>query len=123
MKVSELRIGNLIKSRKNTRGRMSDGNEIVSSIGWRSINQWQDMGASSETRDEDIEGIPLTEEWLIKFGLTKNEKHNIEYHGGILHRIGEGYNFIHMGHKMSWVQYVHHMQNLHFALTGAELTI
>ena len=72
-----------------------------------------------------IEPIPLTEEWLLKFGFEKNKNsdlyfrlNNYEYfiENGI---IDNGYSRM---NEIS-VKYVHQLQNLYFALTGKELEI
>ena len=72
--------------------------------------------------------IPLTEEWLLKFGFDSNEWNgkfsaNTMYWDKvdcILH-IGDkrdtNYSF------MAHCNYVHQFQNLYFALTNEELTI
>lgn len=79
---------------------------------------------------DEIEPIPLTEEWLFKFGFelinnnfyrsrncelclywTVNKNKMLpEYYGK---RLVTGYDF----------KYVHQLQNLYFALTGSELTV
>ena len=71
-----------------------------------------------------IEPIPLTEEWLLKFGFEMYEfdhKANqfrfkerlIVYIDGFLYDHGTSVK----------LQYVHQLQNLSFALTNEELTI
>jgi len=91
---------------------------------------------------EHIEPIPLTEEWLIKFGFTvvykKNKHYNIQNPRGYkdLHKIhifktiGDSW---HLAFSDSVTDkdytppchftHVHQLQNLYFALTGEELTI
>ena len=79
--------------------------------------------------------IPLTEEWLLKFGFEK-EGHGfkeywhlndfeIEIHGDRFPlRIWGGESAPHLtqfiGHR---TKHVHELQNLYYALTGEELTI
>ena len=74
-----------------------------------------------------FEPIPLTEEWLLKFGFEKNgrdwELPNFRFHvnkpinyNGFV--FCDGYTVI-----TEKIQYVHQLQNLYFALTGAELTV
>ncbi len=85
--------------------------------------------------DEDIiEPIPLTEEWLLKFGFEKREhfgqqnffkeKFMIEealsrvFDNGLSFRIIiDSQNSVHTAN----IKYVHQLQNLYFALTGNEL--
>jgi len=67
-----------------------------------------------------IKPIPLTEEWLVKFGLLNNSrlqflnKHdsNGKYYKGL-----DAFAY-----KLE-VKHVHQLQNLYFALTGEELKI
>lgn len=89
-----------------------------------------------KTHFNHISGIPITEEWLLKFGFECwLEKPNGGFY--VLHNVidgtsdfevtlegGEAYpsideNCIYWGKTL----YVHQLQNLYFALTGNELTI
>ena len=71
-----------------------------------------------------VEGIPLTEEWLVKFGLNTTDKFfectNAEFKIGVLRDV-----FLYLGNKGMYlrIEYVHQLQNLYFALTGQELEI
>lgn len=77
---------------------------------------------------KDLEGIPLTEELLVKAGFEN--KHNGSYFelNGIGLIIGyavdgsfvTGNSF---GSRHCHFWYLHQLQNLYFALTGTELTI
>ena len=79
----------------------------------------------------DVFGIPLTEEWLLKFGFLSDGD-------GFLKDIKHNELFIHLNHfnevifqigyKDNWsmnmsIRYVHQLQNLYFALTGEELSV
>ena len=76
----------------------------------------------------EINPIPLTEEWLVKFGLIRigfNEDGNDIYTKGM-----EADVWIIKCGDVCWlyqydyeIKYVHSLQNLYFALTGEELTI
>jgi len=71
----------------------------------------------------NISPIPLTEEWLVKFGFQDYENSYIlEYDGRDFTWTGSTYYIRWCGHAMD-CQYVHQLQNLYFALTGNELTI
>lgn len=66
------------------------------------------------------ESIPLTEEWLLKFGFEKNN--HIWFNDTNI-----GFTFTKKG-KIEWnepkhIKYVHQFQNLYFALTNKELKI
>lgn len=124
MKVEELRIGNSI----------FDGvqNETVSSSMLHYLEQ---------NKDESYKGIPLTEEWLLKFGFDVD--YNDDEMSKQFHLLMNDYDLM-LEHYVSdidsdkcclelshaytdqigrTVYYVHQLQNLYFALTGEELTI
>ena len=118
MKANELRIGNWVRRRE------SDTN----------IQIEQYLLCNAELCK--YQPIPLTEEWLLKFGFVRPcEEHRyntwekylapnrtfnilppyekIKYYGySAGHRIGE-----------LEIKYIHQLQNLYFALTDEELTI
>jgi len=123
MKANELRIGNYII-------RNGFKPEIVD--GWK-------MFAKIEQVPDWYFPIPLTEEWLLKFGFEKTESDNSEelYLWSIQianntslyfnRDIDEWYlshewNSNHFKNDF-WnkPKYVHQLQNLYFALTGEEL--
>ncbi len=75
----------------------------------------------------EIKPIPITEEWLLKFGFEKNldgcptlkkDHQYFQYWEGRLTWQQSPHN--------DWsefkIQFVHQLQNLYFALTGEELT-
>lgn len=72
--------------------------------------------------------IPLTEEWLTRFGFDETGYMNIKS-GGIIqvtmNFIGSVMYSINGSHwvDISDCRYVHQLQNLYHALTGEELTI
>jgi len=75
-----------------------------------------------------MEPIPLTEEWLFRFGFEKCDNEFWFFKGifSISPSIGH-YEIV--GSKLSFavmrnlkIQFVHQLQNLYFALTGEELT-
>lgn len=101
MKNTEIRIGNLIKR-----------NGLVVTADEQTF--W-DM----KKQPEIYEPIPLTEEWLQKFG-KKNEAEFPSYRiGRMLINFVEGKwtEYVHRIHIKS----VHQLQNLYFALYGEEL--
>lgn len=120
MKSNELRVGNYVKGIGHKISWLVDGIEpeyIYSSKAWRTINSF--------------EGIPLTEEWLLKFGFI--EKSDVYFYNDYcIEDIHNGVNwvlnefdyvkdyFIPIG---KCIKHVHQLQNLYFALTGDELTI
>lgn len=85
-------------------------------------------------RLKDFEPIPLTEEWLLKFGFLYNgwnwDFQSYRFHAQGKNDRGEFYNTEFGIRKNKEVfnisfkiQYVHELQNLYFSLTGKELTI
>jgi hypothetical protein len=69
-------------------------------------------------RISDMKPTPLTEGWLLKFGWTEEDLER----GKIL--LVESGGFIIRNLSSSIVlKHVHQLQNLHFALTGEELTL
>lgn len=80
-------------------------------------------------KQNDVFGIPLTEEWLIKFGykysdvdgfwLNPDDEENIDITLRFVQSNDKFYEF----HSARRVQYLHEAQNFKFALTGEELTI
>lgn len=77
---------------------------------------------------QEFTPIPLTEEWLVKFGFEINKHHFTKW-------INETNTFIIMfdDRKKNYficdcpidcnIKFVHQLQNLYFALTGEELEI
>jgi hypothetical protein len=118
MKATELRIGNWVHHNTN----WSTRNEIKEELEYQFDDRdWYYDAECLLSIENDLSPIPLTEEWLIKFGFD-----------------GQDYNLFtielsrnqFMMLKDEWLivisnncKYVHQLQNLYFALTGEELTI
>lgn len=128
MKASELRIGNLIQW-------VSSGNieiikDIVTSLDKRECNV-------NNVSISDCTPIPITEEWLLKFGIKKAEWNQFVFElfadSPNSHfetaKVGDVWQFNKrrgmddMPINLCKYKYVHQLQNLYFALTGEELTI
>jgi|ERR1035437_1465024 hypothetical protein len=114
--AKDLRIGNIIQR---------DGNIVV--VGWgtlKAMNEGIDIGSP----------IPLTDEWMLKFGFEKHEKnHGAPIGGNYTDFYFDGYVF-NQDVSGAWYlsgynwntkhfAYVHELQNLFFALSGYELEI
>ena len=67
----------------------------------------------------EFEGIPLTKEWLLKFGFLSNEDYSPMCYGN--GTIGGFFDGKYFHYDISRVQYVHQLQNLYNSLTGEEL--
>lgn len=123
LKARELRLGNLITS---------DGDVFVVN---RIDEEFVHAGAyiiSKLGLDNVDYGIPLSEEWLMKFGFEDKRGYEFpSYRKGLLLVYGRPNNeWIYIvGKGMTAFEsdpkplYVHQLQNLYFALTGEELTI
>lgn len=138
IKANELRLGNLLLLSENV-GYNFKGIVEVISINKTGINPWQDMGASGLISFDKLTGIPLTEEWLEKFGFNKTvdkqlETITISNNGSEgkawIENISFSNNEITLQYEHNKyyynnlnVTYVHQLQNLYFALTGEELIV
>jgi hypothetical protein len=128
MKANELRIGNWYYT--------NDGKP--EQIDGHGISQFQDGEVLGQVNDF-IKPIPLTEEWLLKFGFEKYpylDKYKLIEKKGFIKKESSymvlcyflnGYGFCtnHGEDMQSFgnlsIEYVHQLQNLYFALTGQEL--
>jgi len=126
MKATELRIGNLV---------MGNTQIHIENIMENMINIiiWETTGGYSGDKLDDISPIPLTEEWLLKFGFVTlsfgDTERVLDIKGSsFIIEFFESTGFYHYsggeGVKLSVaIQYVHQLQNLVFALTGEELSL
>jgi hypothetical protein len=111
MEKTELRIGNFIKF-----------GESIQTVTHRDIRNLHESELINKVPFGSYSGIPLTVQWLEKFGFVKNGNH-LDY---------DGYCFIFRGNEVfPWtdlkirykLEYVHQFQNIYFWQTGKELTI
>ena len=126
IKANELRIGNYIG--KNG----WPGHLIVTSIQSRKNNAYITVavldGRQSFFRVDSFNPIPLTEKWLLDFGLeeTKKNRYLLDDDYDVVFD-GENYYFrigTYMDNPPSVkIKHVHQLQNLYFAPTGKELTL
>jgi len=132
MNAKELRIGNLVWVYSlNDR----DGNDTkIATINSISESCFQYTHEGNKFNHASVKPIPLTEEWLKKFGLTRRDsKFGYWY-------TTRQYIFEQTLLKDAWslrqiltkneslcirykIVHVHQLQNLYFALTGTELTL
>src|SRR5690606_20187688 len=150
MKNTELRIGNYINGIYETE--IDRGNGIIEDVersevvkvagldgaGLSEYSIWIEDGYNKEY--DSFEPIPLTEEWLLKFGFKKDTK------GSVSIQFNYGVNPITKDYMMQliWlktipdyeleecpfyknghfkIKHVHQLQNLYFSLTGEELKL
>jgi len=116
MKATELRIGNWV----HAKGINVDG-EVSIDI----------LRLITDGKGKDYKPIPLTEEWLEKFGFEEKRKGRYV----IMSKYIDDDTFIDWDGDGSWglqqsddwvtfpptIKYIHQLQNLYFALTGEEL--
>ncbi len=122
MKANELRIGNLVYVSDN------QTNLIFQEITPINIHNLMHLtGWDKSPVDIEFEPIPLTKEFLLKFGFIYR---GIYYHfpyNDIFkleqHKLNNAYWLRHSSESLDCVRinYVHQLQNLYFALTGNEL--
>lgn len=133
MKASELRIGNLVINNRN--GKVCEVESLEYEGDTIYVNRDHGWGGEVDYSGCDIAPIPLSEEWLIKFGFVQGDHirlsrsfYEIPVGGsllqinpdnGVVWIVREGNIF----NNPALIEYVHQLQNLYFALTGEELTI
>jgi len=131
MKANELRVGNYIQQIDQK----SEFEFLQVVYGINNESVWIHCNEESDVIDYlEAIPIPLTEEWLVKFGwqyfngktsgtLTKDTdvKLDIDFYKGKL-QVKSHYEGEHM-YRILPVKYVHQLQNLYFALTGEELKL
>ena len=113
MKASELRIGNWVEQ-------PNDGITRVNAI----LNNLQ-IRTETGYVDKYCKPIPLTEEWLVRFGFEKDD--GVTWYNQIALYEGNkcfNYNASYFEHhNLISIEHVHQLQNLYFALTNEELIL
>jgi hypothetical protein len=120
MKASELRIGNLLRDKvsktelevvelteNNITTKVIDRSKFPLKDGW------------------GLEYIPLTEEWLLKFGFIENEEHGYFEFDRFIVAYNDLIDSFYLCDIDVFVKIetVHHLQNLYFAIRNKELTL
>lgn len=131
MKATELRIGNLL-SVENKGG----GQSPATVLELRATTAQMGSAIPEDDRipEDDFEidyeyselnPIPLTEEWLTKFGFKIDSDGDYSLGDVCLTRNSDGELklYMAMGHIAPPLKFVHQLQNLFFALTGKELEL
>jgi hypothetical protein len=114
MKAQELRIGNYIID--------EFGDEVRVSTIFPDTVVISDRGNNNILNElVECKPIPLTEDWLLKFGFTETHECYYQLNGLLLeHTASNNFN---VNDCLCWISEVNQLQNLYFALTGEELTI
>lgn len=118
MQTNELRIGNLIY------WDIPEKKEVVHEVVGIRNQTPQTTPISLGESINDYQPIPLTEEWLLRFGFSKEHssvRENEYWSNGATLGLIKISGFYY--HDFIAVTSVHQLQNLYFALTGEELTI
>lgn len=134
MDAKDFRIGNLIYYHISDPLDDPQDYDVLETIDYDDLRCFEQYEDNSEYKV-----IPLTEEWLLKFGFEKEEADWFRkvYDADIQNTrqeiavnissfacaIGDTYESGDFGYAGAPLQYVHQLQNLYFALTGTELTI
>jgi hypothetical protein len=118
MKASDLRIGNFV----NNKGRL----DIVTCL--EHVTFEDITNVRGQYYEVFIpEPIPLTEEWLLKFGFGKNDNNQFILMEGsvdiLFNKDLNGWTCDGINFSINMTEHVHQLQNLYFALTGEELEI
>lgn len=128
IQANELRIGNTLQYLGVTVDVLEIQRESCVELGYFETS----VGFQRSLFDNDIQPIPLTEEWLLKFGFEFSDfGDEPPYESYTLNKVemwdfnGEYWicNLIDQAAINTEFKYVHQLQNLYFALTGEELTI
>ncbi len=115
MKANDLRIGNWYNM-------STKGDDNIHQITGKDIWEFE-----SDPIDDIYYPIPITEEWLLKFGFKKCSN-DTDFETKYLYQIND--NFILLNEPRGYfyidacnneVKHVHQLQNLYFALVGEEL--
>ena len=118
MKANDFRVGNLVFFKGEV----------------KELGLW-DFSTYIQTNIEHYKPIPLTEEWLERFGFEKDEEYDegglVDYRFTLMNGSLEFVSFwnseeitgVNQPQTRIDVEHVHQLQNLYFALTGKELTI
>jgi hypothetical protein len=138
MKANELRIGNYVVIDGITTLSITVLGVLNDKIYYSPINN-DEFDKDFYSLMSYVKPIPLTEEWLLKFGFEKYIKEtdydsiyelkniNIPKSGYFEFSVGFIENeiniFLYSGECLRHIKYIHQLQNLYFALTGEELTI
>lgn len=140
MKANELRLGNYVditrmvgevriptgRTFKTVGVSMFNSSLVAATVNPATEEHWPNYA------NTHIEPIPLTEDWLEKFGAKSVGKLHPSWrlNGFYIEEalLKDGYNFRQILNKeeslmLRKIKYVHTLQNLYFSLTGKELEV
>ena len=108
MEAGELRIGNWVYIKG-----------IKASI---PIWKIKPKGVNRDLTYDKIEPIPITEEWLLKFGFVFNADSKFWVDRLCVHLKDNEFYIIYEQGRV-WIEYIHQLQNLFYFLSGKELEL
>jgi len=121
MKAQELRIGNWVWLKCH-----HYPVQVTQIFMYHDNSIWIGTDLHEGEKLKDYSPIPLTKEWLIKFGFEtdgitfwKSKLDVGSFKGGVFYYLPHGLS----GVRGIEIKYVHSLQNLYFALTGEELIL
>ena len=124
MEIRELRIGNLV----HIGGHNTDITDLLTNP----VELYASVSPDYGYMESDVQPIPLTEEWLLKFGFELSfDEYWVSADGELFidklsmrmvvaGATGYEYYYSEVGKR---IKFVHQLQNLYFALTSEELEI
>ncbi len=122
MNTKELRVGNLLKPNINHLAAYGDN------LGFVTLIQEDRFTVSNHYPGKWFEPIPLTEEWVVKFGFDNNQSHFTKWINDvntfIIHKDENGFFVCDVDCNID-LQYVHQLQNTYniFSNFKDELTL
>ena len=122
MEAKELRIGDYLEWEDESHGVV----KVVGVYEHRDYENevWVDYfehGYVYSARFDEFKPIPLSEEWLLKFGFKQwGDKYTFGLKGINIHHRQRGFV---LRKSVPVIQYVHQLQNLYRCLCGKELEI
>lgn len=130
LKASELRTGNYLAIGDDLRRDLHYDQISAIKDFYKVMNideQCQDVVLELDYEQVDfdlskVKPIPLTEEWLLKFGFDSLGTYGFgigKFH--VVNRLGKW--CFPINHELVYLKHVHQLQNLYFALAGEELQI
>lgn len=116
MNIFELRLGNIV---------LVNGQKCrVSAIFEKDIEYTTDQIQYAITPIEKVEPVELTQDWFKAAGFELHRLRCVEKNGVRIYFWEKGTRFYFMGYEgatKTWVETVHHLQNLYFDLKNEEL--
>jgi len=120
MTPQELRIGNYVHTDDVFNGMIESISMTGKACCWGRDENWHPTDALDSYGHHRISPVPITEEWLKRFGFEKDNNFTwLTVEMNIQQRV-DGF-YIWLGSDLK-IEHVHQLQNLYFALTGEELT-